>query len=87
MRDSQLPCFFIKQNGSVVLTFRIEGEAIPTQQNNAHLCCFKDLEAVKAALSSVGLTESIADDGDAETHGVTGQQLRDLGFLIDDAAL
>ena len=78
--------FFVKQTGSVALTFRIEGEAIPTQQNNAHLCCFKDLEALKGALAGVGLPESIADEGEAETHGVTGQQLRDLGFLIDDDA-
>jgi hypothetical protein len=79
--------FFIKQTGSVALSFRIEGEAIPTQQNNAHLCCFKDLEALKAALVAEGLPQSIVDTGEAETYGVTGQQLRNLGFLIDDEAV
>ena len=51
-----------------------------------YICCYDGFEAIRQALKSVGLPREIAYDGvNSTVYEVTGKQLRDLGFAIEDA--
>ena len=51
-----------------------------------YVCCYDGFEAIRHALKSVGLPLEIAYDGvNGTVYEVTGEQLRDLGFAIEDS--
>jgi len=75
-------CFSVKHGGSA-LTYREVG-----YNTTDYVCCFAGFEAIRHALESVGLPPEIAYDGaNGTVYEVTGKQLRDLGFAIEDSAL
>lgn len=71
----------MKHEGSA-LTYREVGH-----NTTEYICCYAGLEAIRHALESVGLPLEIAYDGvNSTVYEVTGKQLRDLGFAIEDNA-
>jgi hypothetical protein len=74
--------FSVKHGGSA-LTYRQVGQ-ITTE----YVCCYDGFEAIRQALKTAGLPREIAYDGaNGTVYEVTGKQLRDLGFAIEDRAL
>jgi hypothetical protein len=71
--------FSVKHGGSA-LTYREVGH-----NTTEYICCYAGFEAIRHALKSVGLPLEIAYDGvNGTVYEVTGKQLRDLGFAIED---
>ena len=72
--------FSVKHGGSA-LTYREVGH-----NTTEYICCYDGFEAIRQALKAVGLPLEIAYDGvNGTVYEVTGKQLRDLGFAIEDS--
>jgi hypothetical protein len=72
--------FSVKHGGNA-LTYREVGH-----NATEYVCCYDGFEAIRHALKSAGLPLEIAYDGvNGTVYEVTGKQLRDLGFAIEDS--
>jgi len=70
------------------LTYRLHNQAIMNRDLAAHISHFPNTGVLTRALIAVGLPPSIVTERRrGTTDEVTGQQLRDLGFPIEDSAL
>ena len=79
--------FSVRHEGSA-LVFQPAAQTISAQSMAEYVCCFDGFEAIKQALIDAGLPTEIAYAGEnATVYEVTGQQLRDIGFAIEDSAL
>jgi hypothetical protein len=80
--------FSLAVAGGTTLTYRLHGQAIMHDEAAAHISHFPDIEELTQMLIAVGLPASIATgQKQGSFYEVTGQQLRYLGFPVEDSDL
>jgi len=74
-------------SGGFELTYRQDGCWIRHDHIASHRSLFPDIESIEASLAAAGLQSSIASWNREGPYEVTGRQLQQLGFPMDESTL